>query len=198
MLANYGLIFFAFGRKTQIVGIFWENAEIFWWKFYRKIQIFYFNFFRIFVIQNRASEITPFFYNNFFGLGGGIFPFSPWLRPWFSRRSNFFISSFLSVRLTTFTVGCFIVDWYRIWQLSSLISLYAYFKNYGGTNNYCWNYESSNRCEVSWTAGQLDSWTHLAGFPISGIFFDNRKGCGGGSPPHINIYKIQSFPAILK
>ena len=46
--------------------------------------------------------------------------------------------------------------------------------------------------------GQLDSWTRLAGFPISGIIFANRKGCGGGSPPHINIYKIQSFPPILK
>ena len=50
-----------------------------------------------------------------------------------------------------------------------------------------------DRCEVSWTAGHI--W--LA-FPFLGYFFDNRKGCGGRSPPHINIHKIQSFPPILK
>ena len=50
------------------------------------------------------------------------------------------------------------------------------------------------RCEVSWTAGHI--W--LA-FPFLGYFFDNRKGYGGGSHPHINIYKIQSsyFKIIL-
>ena len=48
-------------------------------------------------------------------------------------------------------------------------------------------------------AGQHDSWTagHIwLAFPFLGYFFDNRKGYGGGSHPHINIDKIQSFPPI--
>ena len=78
-LTNHALNFCAFGRKTQIVGKFWENFENFWWKFYRKLH-FYF----IFILENllvkiEPSEITPFFYNNF-SVWVGEFPLSPWLR----------------------------------------------------------------------------------------------------------------------
>ena len=40
-----------------------------------------FLFFQNFLLKIEPSEITPFFYNNFFGFGGGGFP--PWLRPLF-------------------------------------------------------------------------------------------------------------------
>ena len=50
-----------------------------------------------------------------------------------------------------------------------------------------------NMSHVSWTAGHI--W--LA-FQFLGYSFDNRKGCGGWSPPHISIYKIQPFPPIFK
>ena len=59
-----------------------ENFEIFWWKFYWKIEFFI--FFENLLLKIELSEITPFFYNNFFGFGGGgISPLSPppWLRP---------------------------------------------------------------------------------------------------------------------
>ena len=88
-LTNHALIFCAFGRKTQIVVKFWENFEIFWYKFLRKMEILFFLFlFFIFfdnlLLKIELSEITPFFYNNFFGFGGGgISPLSPWLRPCF-------------------------------------------------------------------------------------------------------------------
>ena len=73
--------------KTQIVGKFWENFEIFCWKFYRKIEffiLFYFYFFIFFenlLLKIELSEITPFFYNIFSVSGGRISPLSPWLRP---------------------------------------------------------------------------------------------------------------------
>ena len=81
-LTNHALIFCAFGRKTQIVGKFWENFENFWWKFYRKLD-FYLIFIFIcqkFVSTNRAFGNPPFFYSNFFCFAG-ISP-SPRLRPW--------------------------------------------------------------------------------------------------------------------
>ena len=52
-LTNHALIFRVFGRKTQIVGKFWENFEIFWWKFNRKIE---FDYFWIFFTQNRGGH----------------------------------------------------------------------------------------------------------------------------------------------
>ena len=59
----------------QIGGKFWENFEIFRWKFYRKIVffIFIFYFFENLLLKIEPSEITPF-------LQGGGFPPSPWLR----------------------------------------------------------------------------------------------------------------------
>ena len=55
--------------KTQIVVKFW--------KFYRKID-FLFYFLENFLIKIEPSEITPFFYNNFFSFGGGyFFPLPP-------------------------------------------------------------------------------------------------------------------------
>ena len=51
-------------------------------KFYRKIEFFIFYFFlENLLLKIELSEITPFFYNNFFGfVEGGISPLSPWLR----------------------------------------------------------------------------------------------------------------------
>ena len=73
--------FCAFGRKTLIVGKFWENFEIFWWKFYRKIEFFiyflflFFIFFENLLLKIELSEKRQFFYNNFFRFrGGGNFP----------------------------------------------------------------------------------------------------------------------------
>ena len=57
--------------KTQSVGKFWENFENFWWKFYRKIEFFIFIFLENLLLKIEPSEITPFFFNNFFGFGGG-------------------------------------------------------------------------------------------------------------------------------
>ena len=37
ILTTHALIFRAFGRKTQIIGKFWEDFGNFWWKFNRKI-----------------------------------------------------------------------------------------------------------------------------------------------------------------
>ena len=64
---------------------FWEKFEIFWWKFYRKIEFFYFLFFfENLLLKIELSEITPFFYNNFFqfrGNFGGNFPPFPLATP---------------------------------------------------------------------------------------------------------------------
>ena len=75
-VTNYAFIFCAFGRETQIVGKFWENFEIFWWKFYRKIEFFIFIlFFRKFVTKNRAFGNNTIFLQQFFRFrGGGNFP----------------------------------------------------------------------------------------------------------------------------
>ena len=83
-LTNHALIFPARGRKTQIVGKFWENFEDFWWKFYRIIELFiYFLFSGKFVTKIEPSEITPFFYSNFFGFGGiPHFPLATPLPSW--------------------------------------------------------------------------------------------------------------------
>ena len=73
-LTNHALLFRALGRKTQIVGEFWEKFEIFWWKFYRKIEYFNFNFAK-FVTKNRALGNNTVFLQQFFRFrGGGDFP----------------------------------------------------------------------------------------------------------------------------
>ena len=51
----------------QIAGKIWENFEIFWWKFYRKIEFY---IFRKFVTKNRAVGNNTIFSNNLFGFGG--------------------------------------------------------------------------------------------------------------------------------
>ena len=68
-LTNPVLLFRAFGRKILIVGKFWENFENFWWKFNRKIE-FLASCGKV-VVKIEPSEITPFFYSNFFDFGGG-------------------------------------------------------------------------------------------------------------------------------
>ena len=79
-LTNYALIFCAFGRKTQIVGKFWENFDIFWGKFYRKIEFFIFIFYRKFVNKNRAFGNNTIFLQQIF---------------WFRGVSQFFTKYFL-------------------------------------------------------------------------------------------------------
>ena len=85
-LTNFAFIFCAFGRKTQIVGKSWENFEIFWWKFLRKIEFFI--FLENLLLKIELSEITPFFYNIFFGFGGG-FPPSPLATPLIRQIAGF-------------------------------------------------------------------------------------------------------------
>ena len=59
----------------------------FWWKFYRKIEFFIVIFFENLLLKIEPLEITPVFYNNFFGFGGGWrIPPVPWLRPWPVQR----------------------------------------------------------------------------------------------------------------
>ena len=67
-LTTYALIFYAFGRKSQILWKIWKNSQIFWWKFYRKL--IFFIFFENFLLKIEPWEITQFFYTNFFGFGG--------------------------------------------------------------------------------------------------------------------------------
>ena len=81
-LTNHSLTFCAFGRKTQILGTFWEKFENLWWKFYRKIEFLFF----IFILENlllkiEPSEIAPFFYNIFWFRGVEFFPLSPLATP---------------------------------------------------------------------------------------------------------------------
>ena len=72
------LNFSAFGRKTQIVGKFWENFENLWWKFYRKIE-FVFIFLLEYLLLKIVLGITPFFLNIFSVSRGGDFPLPPGL-----------------------------------------------------------------------------------------------------------------------
>ena len=49
-----------------------------------KLNFLFFIFFENLLLKIELSEITPFFYNIFFGFGGWDFaPFPPWLRPCF-------------------------------------------------------------------------------------------------------------------
>ena len=56
----------------------------------------FFIFFENLLLKIELSEITPFFYNNFFGFGGGEFPpFPPWLRPWIHLVYKAFLFCFV-------------------------------------------------------------------------------------------------------
>ena len=46
----------------------------FWWKYYRKFEFFFIFYLENLLLKIEPSEITPFFYSNFFGFGGGGFP----------------------------------------------------------------------------------------------------------------------------
>ena len=83
------LIFCAFGQKRKLFGNFETILKIFDENSMEKLN-FYFIF--IFILETllqkiEPSEITPFFYNNFFGFGGG-FPPSPWLRHWYDGHGT--------------------------------------------------------------------------------------------------------------
>ena len=92
-ITNNELNFCAFGRKTQIAGRFWENSEIFWWNFYRKIEFFYFYFFNL-LLKIEPSVITPFFYNNFFRFRGDFPPSPPAYALVWSYCKNEFLQIF--------------------------------------------------------------------------------------------------------
>ena len=102
-LTSQVLNFCAFGRKSLILG----NFEKFWWKFHRKIEFLFYIYFYFgkFVTKMESSEITPFFYNNFFGfVGGGASP--PLATPLASRTSdahNRYIPSLLSSLAHTYS-----------------------------------------------------------------------------------------------
>ena len=125
-LTNYALLFSAFGRKTQIVGKFSENFEIFWWKFYRKIKFFIFIFYFYFenlLLKIEFSEITPFFYNNFFGFGGGgeFPPFPPWLRPCLAQQRA-------RPEPSVFVLYCVGIILYYLFQILSKIIICTWLK----------------------------------------------------------------------
>ena len=73
-ITNNELSFRASGRKTQIVGKFWENFESFYWKFNRKIEFLI--IFGNFVTQNRAFANTNIFSTTIFSVSGGGFQHS--------------------------------------------------------------------------------------------------------------------------
>ena len=74
------------GNFEKILKFFDENSI-------EKLNFLFFFILIFFSFENlllkiELSEITPFFYNNFFGFGGGDFPpFPPWLRPWVDALS---------------------------------------------------------------------------------------------------------------
>ena len=65
-LTNLCVHFLPFGQKTQIVGKFWENFEIFWWKLNRKIAFLI--IFGNFVTKNIAFGNNTSFLQQFFRL----------------------------------------------------------------------------------------------------------------------------------
>ena len=75
---------------------FWENFESIWWKLNRKIEFLI--FLGKLLLKIEPSEITSFFYNNFFHFGGvGTFPMPP---PW--RRLCFPFRDFPMNLIPTF------------------------------------------------------------------------------------------------
>ena len=81
-LTNPVFIFRAFGRKTKIVGNFWENFDNFWWKFYSKIEfLFLILFFENLLLKIEPSEITPFSTTIFLVSGVRNFPPFPLATP---------------------------------------------------------------------------------------------------------------------
>ena len=83
-LTNHALIFCAFGRKTQIVGKYFEN---FWWKFYRKMEFLI--IFGNFVAKNGAFGKNTIFLQHFFGFfGGGDSPPFPLATPLYSPEAR--------------------------------------------------------------------------------------------------------------
>ena len=69
----------AFERKTQYLGIFWENFENFWWKCIRKIE--FVTIFGKIVAKGRPFVNDTISYKNSFPLGGGTFHVFPFDAP---------------------------------------------------------------------------------------------------------------------
>ena len=78
--------FFArLGEKSKSLGNFEKILKFFDENSIEKLNFLFFIFFENLLLKIELSEITPFFYNNFFGFGG-ISPLSLWLRPcWFPK-----------------------------------------------------------------------------------------------------------------
>ena len=68
------------GNFEKILKIFDENSWIFILFFF--FILFFILFFENLLLKIEPSKITPVFYNNIFGFGGGDFPLPPWLPPW--------------------------------------------------------------------------------------------------------------------
>ena len=67
----------SFGRNRKLLGNFEKILKIFDENSMEKLNFFIFIFENL-LLKIEPLEITPFYYNNFFGFGGGIFPLSPW------------------------------------------------------------------------------------------------------------------------
>ena len=99
-------------KKHNIQKIF----ESFWWKFYRKIEFFYFLFLFFYFFENlllkiEHSEITPFWQHFFRFRDVGNFPLPQWLRPCSQKGIIFNRQKWLS---RCYGVGLPIVDMGKI------------------------------------------------------------------------------------
>ena len=64
-----------FGEIQIWLGKLWENCDIVWWKFNRKIE--YLSILGNLLLKIEPSEITSISYNKFFPVGGGFEPPNP-------------------------------------------------------------------------------------------------------------------------
>ena len=78
-LQNHALNFRSFGRKTHWLGKFSENFENFWWNINKNWIFIYFC--ENLLLKIETSEITSFFYNNFFRFWGVFEPPYPLRTP---------------------------------------------------------------------------------------------------------------------
>ena len=91
--------------------------------------IFYFYFFENLLLKIEPSEITPFFYNKFFGFGGGgNFPLPPWLRPCgYVLYDNFHIRNKITIFHIVFLINRYILI---IWPIQRIYIYRIYITRY--------------------------------------------------------------------
>ena len=80
LVNNLCVTFCAFGRKTQIAEDFEKILKVFDENSIETFN-FYFIFWENLLLKIERSEITPFFYNNFSGFGGGAVSAFPLATP---------------------------------------------------------------------------------------------------------------------